>query len=287
MDNAKEGPCTKLFIKIILFMYWLFGFQTLKYSDNEISTKGLIRLVYPAIITSVYALYAGFRIKTRDDSASSMAILTIVDTLLEIVEASLIIASIILECLYADKKAHLYINLNQAYNEIYKSENFKTVAIKMILTAYLIYFVGSLSQAILSYMYTSIELGLLGYFIIITRNLSVDFMIMQIVVEIYFCTLGFYSLNESLCNFGRQNPCFSKRFQEIDFQTIDIYHKYYHIEWFEKTEKSKNEKNLQKILKVYNILSRCVDLVILRFGILVRKKYYYYLCNMECRRIFL
>lgn len=269
MDNVIGRPFNTLIIKIILYMYWLFGFQILKYSHNEISNKGLKRKIYPAIIISVYLFFAGIRIKTRDsDSAPSMVILLIVDISVEIVEASVIVVSIILECFYADKKAQLYTNLNQAYNEIYESEHFKSTAINRILAVYVIYLAGYSFQIILC-KYAANELGLLCYFIIIIRNLSVGFMILQNVVEIYFCTLGFYSLNESLCNFGRDNPFFSKRSQEIDFQSIDIFHKYYHIEWFEKTVKNKNGANLQNILNVYNILLGSVDLVILRFGILV------------------
>lgn len=259
------------FMKLISFLHWILGFQIIEYSNNTFSIKGSKRVVYPAIIMSLYAYYAVTSMMYEESDVSTpMYILRTADVSLSIVELLEVMFTLLLDYFYVSKRTQLYTNLNQSYSEIFQSEQAKFTTIKRIFHIYLLNVVCSVIHYINYFNNSDVRLS--SNMIIMVRSMTADFMVLQHVVELYLCKVGFYSLNESLSNFSWVNANTSNFSKDVDFQTFRNYSKSNTIEWIEKT--SKRGANLQTLLNVYDSLLGCVDFVISRFGIMVRKNFY-------------
>lgn len=257
---------TILAVKIIVFFYWLLGLQRINYNVDEFTLAGLQRRIYPTMIILCISVFGIIDACFSGQMISGVVIrsVSIVQLILVTVLSALAISFDSLW--HSEKKLRFYNNLNKGYNNLYESHYLKSMAIRKVLILYLFYLWFLITQNVMFFWSFGFNMMMLHN---VVKGAILDMMVLQLLVEIYFCVLGFKSFNENLLDLNYEGYGDKYLNGLTDFKRISICPNLYDCEWFEMTKKRKQSRNFQTTLYVYEILMENIEIISARFGILV------------------
>lgn len=246
--------------------YWLFGLQRIYYKLDEFTLTGLQRRVYPIMIILYLLIVELLNVCFSCLHYDGFVMQSI--NLLQIMLVTFVSAlTIVFDSFWhSEKKSRFYNNLNRAYNKLYESDYLKSMAINKALILYFLYLLFLIAHNLHYLCSYGFNVILLHYAL---RDPIVDLMVLQILVEIYFCVLGFKSLNENLLDLNYD--LYDTKYLNglTDFKRISIFPNLYDSEWFKMSKKRKQTQNLQTSLDVYEVLMENLEIISAQFGILV------------------